>query len=136
MLVVQKFGGSSLADVTRLRRAAERIAKLREEGHLVVAVVSAQGDTTDHLLERIADVSAAPPAREVDACLAAGEQMSAALMAMVLFAISAWPLCHTNAKAAIKTANAIPVPKRWMFTGWWEMLPGWVIGILFPMQDA
>lgn len=101
MLVVQKFGGSSLADTSRIRRAAERIATLRQQGHQVVAVVSAQGDTTDHLLDRISDVSASPPAREVDACLAAGEQMSAALMAMALRSMGVAAVSLTGWQAGI-----------------------------------
>lgn len=84
MLVVQKYGGSSLADPSRIRKAAGRIAELTRQGHRVVAVVSAQGDTTDHLLERVASLTEDPSPRELDACLAAGEQMSAALMAMAL----------------------------------------------------
>lgn len=101
MLVVQKFGGSSLADTSRIRRAAERIAALRQQGHQVVAVVSAQGDTTDHLLDRIYDVSVLPPAREVDACLAAGEQMSAALMAMALTDMDVQAVSLTGAQAGL-----------------------------------
>ena len=84
MLIVQKYGGSSLADAQRIRRAAERVAQQVREGHSVVAVVSAQGDTTDLLLEQVPAVTAAPPPRELDAYLSAGEQMSAALMAMSL----------------------------------------------------
>lgn len=101
MLVVQKFGGSSLADTSRIRRAAARIATLRQQGHQVVAVVSAQGDTTDHLLDRIYDVSVLPPAREVDACLAAGEQMSAALMAMALTDMDVQAVSLTGAQAGL-----------------------------------
>ena len=101
MLVVQKFGGSSLADTSRIRRAAARIATLRQQGHQVVAVVSAQGDTTDHLLDRIYDVSVLPPAREVDACLAAGEQMSAALMAMALTDMDVQAVSLSGAQAGL-----------------------------------
>lgn len=101
MLVVQKFGGSSLADTSRIRRAAARIATLRQQGHQVVAVVSAQGDTTDHLLDRIYDVSVLPPAREVDACLAAGEQMSAALMAIALTDMDVQAVSLTGAQAGL-----------------------------------
>ena len=96
MLVVQKFGGSSLADTSRIRRAAARIATLRQQGHQVVAVVSAQGDTTDHLLDRIYDVSVLPPA-----CLAAGEQMSAALMAMALTDMDVQAVSLTGAQAGL-----------------------------------
>ena len=84
MLIVQKYGGSSLADAKRIRTAAGRIAKLQQQGHKVIAVVSAQGDTTDDLLEQIAGMTEDPPDREMSACLATGEQISAALMAMAL----------------------------------------------------
>ena len=84
MLIVHKYGGSSLADAQRIRRAAGRIAQAVQAGHKVVAVVSAQGDTTDLLLERLSALTEEPVPRELDAYLAAGEQMSAALMAMAL----------------------------------------------------
>lgn len=84
MLIVQKYGGSSLADAARIRRAAGRIAALADQGHKIVAVVSAQGDTTDLLLQRLSDLTETPDPRELDAYLAAGEQLSAAMMAMTL----------------------------------------------------
>ena len=82
--MVQKYGGSSLADAQRLHQAAQRVAQQVREGHKVVVVVSAQGDTTDHLLAQVSPVTARPTGRELDAYLSSGEQMSAALMAMVL----------------------------------------------------
>lgn len=84
MLVVQKYGGSSLANCDRIRTAARRITALAAQGHQVVAVVSAQGDTTDDMIARAAEVSRNASAREMDTYLAAGEQMSAALMAMAV----------------------------------------------------
>ena len=84
MQMVMKFGGSSLADEQRLRAAAERIRRAHMEGNRVVAVVSAQGDTTDRMLERAAAFSLDRNRREMDAYLSAGEQMSAALMALAL----------------------------------------------------
>ena len=84
MLIVQKYGGSSLADAARIRKAAGRIAALADQGHKIVAVVSAQGDTTDLLLQRLSDLTETPDPRELDAYLAAGEQLSAAMMAMTL----------------------------------------------------
>ena len=87
MLIVQKFGGSSLADAARIRRAAKRAVHAVEGGNQVVIVVSAQGDTTDHLISAAAAVNTAPPMREMDAFLSAGEQMSAGLMAMALAAM-------------------------------------------------
>lgn len=85
-IVVMKFGGSSLADTERVRIVARRIAERRREGMQVVAVVSAQGDTTDELLMRLAELAPDPPAREVDMLLATGEQQSAALVAAALSA--------------------------------------------------
>ena len=82
MLVVQKFGGSSLADAERLNNAAQKVAQQVQWGNQVVVVVSAQGDTTDEMLERL--IVPNPAARELDAYLASGEQQSAALMAMAL----------------------------------------------------
>ena len=84
MLIVQKFGGSSLADGGRIRRAASRAIHTAEAGNQVVVVVSAQGDTTDHLICAAAAISAEPSKRELDSFLATGEQMSAGLMAMAL----------------------------------------------------
>lgn len=84
MLIVQKYGGSSLADGQRICRAAERAVKQARMGDRVVVVVSAQADTTDRLLEKAKSVSNAPTQREMDAYLASGEQMSAALMAMAI----------------------------------------------------
>ena len=82
MLMVQKYGGTSLGDAARLRAAARRGAELAQQGHKVVMVVSAQGDTTDEMIEKAVQVNKHRAAREMDAYLAAGEQMSAALMAM------------------------------------------------------
>ena len=84
MLIVQKFGGSSLADAARVRRAAQRAIHAREEGNQVVVVVSAQGDTTDRLISQWAKITSEPSARERDSFLSAGEQMSAGLMAMAI----------------------------------------------------
>lgn len=86
MLIVQKFGGSSLADLDRLRRAAQRAVGLHRQGHSVVMVVSAQGNTTDELIRRAAPLAAAGM-REMDVYLATGEQQSAALMAMMLVSL-------------------------------------------------
>lgn len=84
MLIVQKFGGSSLADPARIKRAARRLIHTVEQGHQTVAVVSAQGDTTDHLLSAVAGITSAPSERELDAYLSAGELLSAGLMSMAI----------------------------------------------------
>ena len=83
-LIVQKFGGSSVADAGKLLRSSQIIKAARDAGHDVVAVVSAQGDTTDRLLKQARELTDAPPPRELDALLAAGEQISAALTAAAL----------------------------------------------------
>ncbi len=84
MLIVQKFGGSSLADLERLRRAAGICAEARRKEHDTVVVVSAMGDCTDDLLDIAHRISPCPPLRELDALLCCGEQQSAALMAIML----------------------------------------------------
>lgn len=83
-LIVQKFGGSSVADRERVFRAARLIAQAQRAGDQVVAVVSAQGDTTDRLLGQAQSISPSPSPRELDALLATGEQASAALLCMAL----------------------------------------------------
>ena len=84
MRMVIKYGGSSLADSRRVAAAAECLAREREKGAEVVAVVSARGRTTDRLLALCREVSGSPSPRELDACLTAGEQVSAALLALAL----------------------------------------------------
>lgn len=84
MLIVQKFGGTSVADAKRIENVARRITDTYKEGNDVVVVVSAQGDTTDELLEKAAEVNPKASKRELDMLLTAGEQMSAALLAMAI----------------------------------------------------
>ena len=105
MLIVQKFGGSSLADAKRIQRAAKRAIHAAKEGNKVVVVVSAQGDTTDHLVSAAATVNATPSLREMDGYLAAGEQMSAGLMAMAI-ENQKWPaISLTGWQAGIVTED-------------------------------
>ncbi len=87
MRIVQKYGGSSLADIDKLQAAAQRVSQLARQGTQVVVVVSAQGDTTDELIEKAKTVNPRGSAREMDAYLSAGEQLSASLMAMTLGAL-------------------------------------------------
>lgn len=103
MLMVHKYGGSSLADSNRLMLAASRVAQQVRLGHRLVAVVSAQGDTTDELLAKADQVSRRPSKRELDAYLAAGEQMSAALMAMALEAQGIPAVSLTGWQAGLTT---------------------------------
>ncbi len=83
-LIVQKFGGSSVADAQRIQHVAEIIANTYKQGHQVVVVLSAQGDTTDDLLEKAAEINPGASRRELDALLSTGEQVSVALMAMAI----------------------------------------------------
>lgn len=103
MLIVQKYGGTSVADREKLRSAAERIAALARQGHQVVVVVSAQGDTTDEMIRRAVQVNRRGSSREMDAYLAAGEQMSAALLAMALGSLGYPAVSLTGAQAGIHT---------------------------------
>ena len=103
MLIVQKYGGTSLGDGQRVRDAARRVARLHGMGHEMVVVVSAQGDMTDLLIEKAAAVNRSGCAREMDAYLAAGEQMSAGLMAMALGALGVPAVSLTGRQAGIIT---------------------------------
>lgn len=103
MLIVLKFGGTSLADAPRLQRAAKRIAAERAAGNDVVAVVSAQGHTTDALLAQALRLHPDPPQRELDVCLATGEQLSAGLMAIALEAMGCPAVSLTGPQAGLVT---------------------------------
>lgn len=83
-LIVQKFGGSSVADAHHLYNVAKTITSVYSEGHSIVVVVSAQGDTTDNLLKKAYEINKNPSKRETDALLSAGEQMSSSLLAMAI----------------------------------------------------
>ncbi len=87
MLIVQKYGGSSLANNDRVFNVANRIIETYKEGHKVVVVLSAQGKTTDNLLKRAYEVNSNPSKRELDALLATGEQQSISLMCMALHSL-------------------------------------------------
>ena len=105
MRMVQKFGGTSLADPAALRRAAELTAQAWTEGHRVAVVVSAQGDTTDELIEKAMLLTTKPAPRELDMLLCAGEQMSAALFAMELTRRGIPAVSLTGAQAGIHTTS-------------------------------
>ena len=106
MLIVQKYGGTSLGDEARIGKAARRAAELSRGGHRIVIVVSAQGDTTDELIEKAAKVNKRRAVREMDAYLAAGEQMSAGLMAMAIGALGCGAVSLTGWQAGIHTDGA------------------------------
>jgi len=82
--VVQKYGGSSVADAESIKRVAKRVVATKQLGHDVVVVISAMGDTTDELMDLALQVTPQPPPRELDMLLTAGERMSAALLAMAI----------------------------------------------------
>ena len=103
MLYVRKYGGTSLADGEKIMAAARRAAELHRQGHQVVLVVSAQGHTTDEMIRRAGEINRRGSAREMDAYLSAGEQMSAALMAMALGSLGSRAVSLTGAQAGIRT---------------------------------
>jgi aspartate kinase len=102
-LVVQKYGGSSVADAERIKRVAERIVATRKAGHDVCVVVSAMGDTTDELLDLAQQVSPLPPGRELDMLLTAGERISMALLAMAIQNLGASARSFTGSQAGVIT---------------------------------
>ncbi|HET9851857.1 MAG TPA: hypothetical protein VFP56_05060, partial [Candidatus Limnocylindrales bacterium] len=102
-VVVQKYGGSSVGDASRIRRVAQRIARTRETGADVVCVVSAMGDTTDELLQLAAAITDDPNPRELDMLLATGEHQSATLVSMALHALGVQAISLTGAQAGITT---------------------------------
>lgn len=105
-LLIQKFGGTSVADTERIRAVARRIAASREEGHELVIVVSAMGHTTDQLTGMAASLCSDPPRREMDMLLATGEQVSIALLAMALHAEGVPAVSMTGTQAGIITESA------------------------------
>ena len=104
-LVVQKYGGSSVSDAERIRRVAERIVETKKQGNDVVVVVSAMGDTTDDLLDLAKQVCPAPPPREMDMLLTAGERISNALVAMAIASLGAQARSFTGSQAGVITTS-------------------------------
>ena len=102
-IVVQKYGGSSVADVNRLRLVAERIMRTKGQGHDVVVVVSAMGDTTDDLLGLAKQISANPDRRELDMLLSAGERISMALLSMAIRELGGDAISFTGSQSGIIT---------------------------------
>lgn len=105
-IIVQKFGGSSVANPDRMRSCCERVAACARAGHRVVVVVSAMGDTTDDLLDLAAKCSANPSRRELDQLLATGEQISIALVAMCLREMGLEAVSLTGQQAGVHTDSA------------------------------
>ncbi|MSQ12899.1 MAG: aspartate kinase [Dehalococcoidia bacterium] len=104
-LIVQKYGGSSLANAERIRNVAQRIAKTRAQGNRIVAVCSAMGDTTDELMELANQVSSRPEGREMDALLATGEVVSCALVSLALNALPCPAVSLTGQQAGIRAGG-------------------------------
>src|SRR5476649_1809431 len=120
--IVQKYGGTSVADPTRIKEVAKRIKASHDEGHELVVVVSARAGVTNELIARAKEVCANPSEREMDQLLAVGEQETIALTAMALHGIGVDAISYTGAqagiftdkvhtKAKIKTINAKPLEK-------------------------
>src|ERR1700740_3461135 len=104
-LGVRKYGGPSVADADRIRRVAERIVATKKQGNDVVVVVSAMGDTTDDLLARAQQVCPAPPPRDLDMLLTAGERISNALVAMAIESLGAQARSFTGSQAGVITTG-------------------------------
>ncbi|MGL4742946.1 MAG: aspartate kinase, partial [Dermatophilaceae bacterium] len=102
-IVVQKYGGSSLADAESIKRVARRIAETKKCGNDVVVAVSAMGDTTDELLDLANDVSPVPPPRELDMLMTAGERISMALVAMAISDLGYSARSFTGSQAGVIT---------------------------------
>ncbi|TIC89176.1 aspartate kinase [Nocardioides sp. GY 10113] len=105
-IVVQKYGGSSVADAAGIKRVAQRIVNTKKLGHEVVVVVSAMGDTTDELIDLANEVSPLPPARELDMLLTAGERISMAVLAMAIQNLGHEARSFTGSQAGVITDDA------------------------------
>lgn len=104
-LIVQKYGGTSVGNVEKIRRVAERIVKEKDKGKDVIVVVSAMGKKTDELVNLALSINPNPPSREMDMLLATGEQVSIALLAMAIQALGYKVVSLTGAQCGIKTSD-------------------------------
>ncbi|HEY4937946.1 MAG TPA: aspartate kinase, partial [Actinomycetota bacterium] len=102
-IVVQKYGGTSVASTDRIRNVARRIVATAEKGHPVVVVVSAMGHTTDQLMEQALEISPVPRARELDMLLSAGERISMSLLSMAIIDMGREAISLTGSQAGIVT---------------------------------
>ena len=102
-VVVQKYGGSSVADVEKIKSVAKRVVATREQGFDVVVVVSAMGDTTDELIDLANEITPQPPAREMDILLTAGERISMSLLAMAIANLGVEAQSFTGQQAGVIT---------------------------------
>ena len=111
MLIVKKFGGSSVADKERIFNVARRCMEDYEKGHQVVVVLSAMGKTTDQLIEKARDIDPNPPKRELDMLLVTGEQVSVALMAIAFHSLGVPAISLNAAQVAMRTTSAYGTAK-------------------------
>jgi len=102
-LIVQKFGGSSVANVMRIKNVAKRVVSYKKDGYTIVVVVSALGDTTDELIKLAYQINSQPSEREMDMLLSTGEQISVALLAMAIHKLGAEAISFTGAQVEIIT---------------------------------
>ncbi len=105
-IVVQKFGGTSVADIEKIRNVARRVSKTREQGNHVVVVISALGDTTDRLVRLAREITSRPREREMDMLLSTGEQISVALLSMAMHQLGHEAISFTGAQVGIVTDGA------------------------------
>jgi len=105
-IIVQKYGGSSVADIQRIRRVAAHVVRTKEAGHRVVVVVSAMGRTTDSLLAMAREVMADPPKRELDMLLTVGERITMALLSMALHDMGHEAISFTGSQSGIVTNDS------------------------------
>lgn len=105
-LIVQKYGGSSVANIERIKNVARRVVSYKKKGYDLVAVVSALGDTTDELIELASRISKEPPEREMDMLLSTGEQISVALLAMAILELGYQAISLTGYQVGIVTDTA------------------------------
>src|SRR2546428_14051694 len=111
MLIVQKYGGTSVGNTDRIKNVASRIARYHEKGDKIVVVVSAMSGVTDNLIKLARDLMPLPNEREMDVLLATGEQTTIALTAIALHSIGVPPASPTRAPARIRPHGGHPQPK-------------------------
>ncbi|MEM6656381.1 MAG: aspartate kinase, partial [Planctomycetota bacterium] len=105
-LIVQKFGGTSVADAEKIRAAARRAIHAQQQGHQVVMVVSAMGKNTDMLVDLAGQVCDDPPPREMDMLLSTGEQVSVALVAMAIHDFGGRAVSLTGGQIGVRTDSS------------------------------
>ncbi len=105
-LIVQKFGGSSVADTEKIKKVARRVTGTFETGNSVVVVISALGNTTDNLVQLAHEICDQPPEREMDMLLSTGEQVSVALLSMAIHTLGFEAISFTGAQVGIVTDSA------------------------------